>query len=376
MNILHINMNYNYSRIHHNIVSEMNFKCGVDGRIFYPVAKRNTEKFDVDFLDVIKCLHSYERFFFNTRNCHLINVAEKTYNIKEFDTILAHSLFSNGFLAMNLSKKHGIPYSVIVTNTDMNVYFSKMLHLRKKGLNILLNANKIVFSSIAYRDELIKKYIPNDFKEVIIKKSASIPFGIDNFWIKNRQDRKEKVLGNNIKLLYVGKVNHNKNLSLTLNACKQLINNGINTQYTVVGDVSDPSGDVVLKKMLSHKFVKYIPSVSFKDLIKLYRDNDIFVMPSITESFGLVYAEALTQGMPIVYTKGQGFDKQFEDNTVGVSVRSNSEDDVVNAVKYIMQNYKMLSNNAYEKSINFSWSEITNRFLTEIGDIRGVVPKE
>jgi len=43
-------------------------------------------------------------------------------------------------------------------------------------------------------------------------------------------------------------------------------------------------------------------------------------MPSITETFGLVYAEALSQGLPVLYTRGQGFDRQFEEGEVGYAV--------------------------------------------------------
>lgn len=367
MNILHINMNYNNSKIHHNIVSEMNNKSGIEGRIFYPTLKNSEEQHNVEFLDAIKCLNSFERIFFNLRNRHLTKVVKSIYQLEQFDTILAHSLFSNGYLAMSLSQKYDISYSIIVTNTDMNLYFSKMPHLRNKGIAILINANKIIFSSVAYRDQLIKKYVPEKYKDLVYDKSISIPFGIDNFWIKNRMIRKPKVFENNIKLLYVGKINHNKNLSLTLKACKQLIAKGTNIQYTVVGDVSDSSGNEVLKALLSEKFVKHIPSVSFEELIEFYRNNDIFVMPSIAESFGLVYAEALTQGMPIIYTKGQGFDKQFEDNIVGVPVKSDSVDDLIQAINYIVKNYNELANNAFEKSVEFSWSKITDRFLNEMG---------
>ena len=38
----------------------------------------------------------------------------------------------------------------------------------------------------------------------------------------------------------------------------------------------------------------------------IYRENDIYVMPSIIETFGLVYAEAMSQGLPVIYTRGQG----------------------------------------------------------------------
>ena len=42
-------------------------------------------------------------------------------------------------------------------------------------------------------------------------------------------------------------------------------------------------------------------------------------MPSITETFGLVYGEALSQGLLIIYTKGQGFDGQIKEKLAGYS---------------------------------------------------------
>ena len=45
--------------------------------------------------------------------------------------------------------------------------------------------------------------------------------------------------------------------------------------------------------------------------------NDIFVMPSVTELL-LVYAEAMSQGLPVIYTRGQGFDGQFEEEKLAI----------------------------------------------------------
>lgn len=44
-------------------------------------------------------------------------------------------------------------------------------------------------------------------------------------------------------------------------------------------------------------------------LARLYRPASGFAMVSFRENFGLVYAEALSQGRPVVYSKGQGFDR-------------------------------------------------------------------
>jgi glycosyltransferase involved in cell wall biosynthesis len=68
------------------------------------------------------------------------------------------------------------------------------------------------------------------------------------------------------------------------------------------------------------------------ELIDIYRANDIFVMPSFTESFGLVYAEAISQGLPVVYSIGQGFDRQFPEGEVGYHADPNSAQSVADAI--------------------------------------------
>ena len=48
--------------------------------------------------------------------------------------------------------------------------------------------------------------------------------------------------------------------------------------------------------------------------------NDLFIMPSLNETFGLVFIEALTQNLPIIYTIHEGVYGYFEDNKYGVAV--------------------------------------------------------
>ena len=50
------------------------------------------------------------------------------------------------------------------------------------------------------------------------------------------------------------------------------------------------------------EFVSYLPETNDKNkLLEHYRSCDIFIMPSKTETFGLVYVEAMSQGLPCLY---------------------------------------------------------------------------
>lgn len=59
-----------------------------------------------------------------------------------------------------------------------------------------------------------------------------------------------------------------------------------------------------------------------KDILKEYYNNAvIFTMPSSYETFGLVYVEAMLQGLPILYTHNEGIDG-FYDEKIGEKVFS------------------------------------------------------
>ncbi|MDI3236268.1 glycosyltransferase [Exiguobacterium antarcticum] len=365
MNILHLNSNLNRSKIHSNIVESLNNLEGVDGRIFFPTEiKHHYIEYNESYIDKVKCINRYERFFYFHRNNHLLKVSSELYKKNNFTHILAHSLFSNGKLAMDLSKKLGIPYSVIVTNTDVNKYFKKMIHLRKTGESILENASSVIFTSSSYKERVLEKYISVDKKSGIDEKSSCIPFGIEDFWIDNRQ-KAQKDTKNEIKqLLYVGKINKNKNLIFLADSIEKLNNEKNKEQFvlTIVGDCENSKDEKIKQNLIKRKYVKIINFADKEKLLNYYRAADVFIMISKTESFGLVYAEAMTQGLPIVYTKNEGFDKQFKDYLVGIPVNPKSYFEIKEAINHIENNYKELSYNAFEHSEIFLWENIAIRF--------------
>ena len=74
---------------------------------------------------------------------------------------------------MKLKRQYGIPYIVAVRNTDVNLFFKKMIHLRKLGINIMKEADKVIFLSNTYKDQVIEIYSKlqdeSIIKSVVIK---------------------------------------------------------------------------------------------------------------------------------------------------------------------------------------------------------------
>jgi len=308
-------------------------------------------------VSVNKVFKKNDRFIFQLKHRKILKDFFNNYKLNPDIILHAHSLFSNGYIAYKSFLKFGTPYIVAVRATDLNVFFKKLVHLRRLGVNILLNASRIVFISYPYKDECINKYIPIKYRELIERKSMVIPNGINNFWFDNLRNNTNKLLDSSLlKLTFVGDGSNRKNLEMVLKVCNYLEITGTKIKLSVVGNIEDKSIEN------KYKFVQLKGYLGKESLIKIYENSDIFILLSKRETFGLVYPEAMTQGLPVIYTKDQGFDRHFENGTVGYAVEINDETKIADKIIKIADNYNYFSKNALKLVGKFKWEKIAERY--------------
>ena len=104
-----------------------------------------------------------------------------------------------------------------------------------------------------------------------------------------------------------------------------------------------------------------------EEISKIMKSCAMFAMPSITETFGLVYIESLSQNLPVVYTEGQGIDGLF-DNPVGLAVNPYSTASIAEAIKAILANHDAYSNRVVEFR-DFDWRLIAQKYKGIYTDI-------
>lgn len=274
---------------------------------------------------------------------------------KKYDLFHAHSLFSNGYIAYLARKKHNIPYIVAVRDTDVNTFYKKTPWLRPIAYKILEKAEKIIFISAPYK-EIARDTIFRG-NEKLYKKSIIVPNGINDIFLNNSPANRT-IYNNKIKLLFAGALSKRKNLETVIKSCEILLELGYDVTLTVVGKVVDK----YYEEMIKRDFINYLGSVAQEKLIEVYAENDVLVVPSKTETFGLVYAEAMSQGLPVIYTKGQGFDGNFAEGEVGHSIKFNDYRGIADKILEIYQNYDAISCNCIQSSKQFDWQLIANRY--------------
>ncbi len=364
MKALQIATGFDFSSLYKNLFKEM-VDQNIDIEVNVPRKKIddspeiNTSEFNYKMI-ISKEITRLDQLLYFPRIKKVAKQIEKSHDVNTFDVMHAHSLLSDGGIAYELYKKHKIPYIVAVRDTDINKYFKFAKHLKPQAFNILKHAQNVVFLSKSYKDLMYEKYFPQASDD-LIEKSVVIPNGIDNFWHSNRQNVDKHFEDSDINLIFVGKLTERKNPYMVIEVNRLLQEMGYKStvQFVGSGDLESNLKDAV-KDDDSIQLLGQLNDK--KELWYLYKNKDALVVPSFTETFGLVYAEALSTGTPVIYTRNQGFDGIYEEGEVGYSVDPNDAKEIVGAILKIKDNRDRMSKNALEASKAFNWEDIVNQY--------------
>ena len=358
MRVLHRNRNYLSSALHQAMVEHLD-DCGVESQVFVPVSRGETAVIEPNQnVFVSYCFNNIDRCLYGLKQLKITHAIEKNINVKSFDILHAYTLFTDGNVAMKLARKYDKPFVVAIRDTDVNVFFARMIHLHNRGIKIMRAAQRIFFLSDAYRKQVFEKYVPKQLYGELFSKTMIVPNGIDDFWFDNQWNNSRK-LGDKIKIIFAGQVIKRKNIPTIKAAIDILKSKGMDLTLTVIGKIVDRSE---FDKIKNDVRTTYLPAMPKEKLIEQYRLHDVFVMPSFRETFGLVYAEALTQSLPVVYTKGQGFDGQFKEGYVGYHCDACDACDVAKSIEKVVEEYDEIQTRCMNASLKFKWKDICEMY--------------
>lgn len=368
MNILHISNGYADSKVHSNLTRALD-ELGIEQTVYCPVREERLlgkNQFDGKHIKFVYsfCIKSWYKYVYQFKRWMLYRDMKRKIDLREYDVIHAATLFSDGGLAHKVHKKYGIPYIVAVRNTDINIYLKRLKSTHKIGREILLNASKIIFIS---KGEMIE-FIGTDFAKPIYnkinEKMILQPNGVEEYWHQHIIHKKR----NGHEVLYIGDFSPNKNVVGTGKAVMALRKEkGFeDVHLTIIGGEKVGiafKGDGKTQQMINDhpEAITALGKVYDKDkLTDVMRSCSLFAMPSIHETFGLVYIEALSQNLPVIYSKGQGIDGIL-DESVGMAVDPLSIEEIKNAMKDIFNNPERYGNSKVEFE-QFNWKNIAQKY--------------
>lgn len=376
MKILHISNGFADSKVHSNLTKTLD-DLGVEQTVYCPVreerllGKNQFEGKNIDFVYSF-CIKSWYKYVYQFKRWMLYRDMKSKIFIKDYDAIHAATLFSDGGLALKAYKKFGIPYIVAVRNTDINIYIKKLKHTHNLGREIACNASKIVFISKGERKEFEESDFVKPIWEKIKNKIVFQPNGIEDYW--HNHISQEQRTGHDV--LYVGDFTPNKNVVRLAEAVIALRQEkGFeDARLIIVGGEKNGmvwKSDDRIRQIIDQNpdSIKALGKIYDKDkLAEVMRSCAVFAMPSIHETFGLVYIEALSQNLPVVYTKGQGIDGLF-DELVGIGVNALSVDDIRDAICKILTSPSSFGNKTVQFE-DFNWNNIANKYIEIYNEIK------
>jgi len=303
----------------------------------------------------------------------------KTINYNKYDVIhfngFGHLLidFIN-FVSKNPRKIltiHGFPK--YVEQNGGASYPLKLLYkvycgtLGKKTLN---SAKAITVVSKFVAEECIKRGIPESKINVIsngieLEKYKQV-FSYDT--LKERF----KIQDDDTLILSIARITWNKGLEYALEAIHNVMRRTEKSiKYVIVGPKEDQIYYSKLKKIIERLelnnnviFTGFIPPFSSLKLQLLTRAN-IFLAPSLHETFGLVVLEAMSVGKPIIASNCEGLLCLLDHMKTGILVEPGKSAEIVNGIMTLLEYPDLcirLSKNSYNEAKKYDWNAIIGRY--------------
>lgn len=140
-----------------------------------------------------------------------------------------------------------------------------------------------------------------------------------------------------LKLLFVGGLSQRKGIADLFAAVEAIGNDKV--ELTVVGHKAThncPALDMALTKH------RWIPSLPHQEVLKLMREHDVLVFPSLFEGFGLVITEAMSQGTPVITTDRTAGPDLIRDGENGWLIEAGSTMALQNAIEKLIANPEII----------------------------------
>lgn len=311
----------------------------------------------------------YQSFFFPSDNLYGVNLFEEVLRYsdfgsviaekEDFDIIHAHDWLSFG-AGIKAKEKTGKPLVVHIHATEFDrgggCGINEFVYMiEKTGME---KADKVIAVSNFTKNIIIEKYkIPGEKIEVVhngIDFSETFSDGENNSF---KKDGKKIVL-------FVGRLTLQKGPDYFIQAAKKICEVTDDVYFIISG-----SGDMEYNLIKSVALLGISDRVFFtgflrgENLKKIYQIADVFVMPSVSEPFGITPLESIINGTPVIISKQSGVSEVISH---ALKIDFWDIDDMVNKILTTI-NYPSLQDclrrGAREEVVNINWKSAAEKCI-------------
>ena len=297
-------------------------------------------------------------------------------HIGDYDLVHNHYLFSYASSCAGLfARLHKIPY-MVRTIGQLTPWALAQSHLKKQIYTSLIERHNLNHARAIHCTALGEA---EDVRNFGIKtQTIVLPLGVDRADIlPNAKSQLRHTYGipdERQIVLFLSRLHYKKRPDLLIESFAKIIATNPDTQLVMAG-----SGEkeyvrhlqqIVAKHNLSDR-VTFTGFVTGNDKQLLFQGSDIFALPSYSENFGIVVAEATIAGLPVVITPGVQISPEIAAANAGMVI--NDEIELVEAITQLLNDPQLrsqLSQNAIDFATQrYSWSNIADRLATHYAEI-------
>jgi glycogen(starch) synthase len=227
-------------------------------------------------------------------------VASEVVKNEQFDVIHAHDWLAYP-AGIEAKKVSGKPLVVHVHATEYDrcgeTHNKKVYEIERSGMEF---ADKVITVSDFTRDIVIDKYKINPLKVLTVHNAVepALHGNIKYLWKKGYDD---------YVVTFLGRITRQKGPEYFVQAAYEVLQKMDNVRFVMAGtgDLLENMVTYVAKLKIADRFY-FTGFLKGDDVYRMYAMSDLYVMPSVSEPFGISPLEAIQSNVPVIMSKQSG----------------------------------------------------------------------
>lgn len=233
-----------------------------------------------------------------------------------------------GPIAAQVARRLGLPSVVTLHGINTHPRYLHASYQKARMRSGLKAADRVILVGDPLR-EFFKSYIGSDEKFQVVPNGIDLPPARPGKAIFENGPR---------RLVSVANLQEGKGIDLTLHALARLKSEGVSDwTYRIIGEGRERAALLKLTAdlKLSDK-VTFVGPIRHAEIFDALASEDIFVLPSYREAFGIAYLEAMAVGLLTIGVMGQGPSQFIRDAENGILIPPRDVEALVAALRGVL----------------------------------------